>query len=141
MGLAAARTFAEAGAAVVLADRNEKSVGVAAEELGGLVSIAGRTEYHASKHGVLRLTKSTALEYASRGITINAVCPGIIETPIVADLLVTQAEAMNELMKDVPIGRLGLAEEVPAAALWVCGPGASSVMCQALAVDGGYTVR
>ncbi len=109
--------------------------------LGGLVGIAGRAAYHATKHGVLGLTKSASLEYASRGIRINAVCPGIIDTPMVAGMLATQAEAMKELMKDVPIGRLGRAEEVAAAVLWLCSRSASFVIGQALAVDGGYTVR
>jgi NAD(P)-dependent dehydrogenase (short-subunit alcohol dehydrogenase family) len=109
--------------------------------LGGLVGIAGRGVYHASKHGVLGLTKSAALEYASRGIRINAVCPGIIDTPMVAGMLASQAEAMKELMKDVPIGRLGRPEEIAAAVLWLCSPGASFVIGHALAVDGGYTVR
>jgi NAD(P)-dependent dehydrogenase (short-subunit alcohol dehydrogenase family) len=109
--------------------------------IGGLVGIAERGAYHAGKHGVLGLTKSAALEYASRGIRINAVCPGIIETPMVAGMLATQAEAMKELMKDVPIGRLGQAEEVAAAVLWLCSSGASFVIGRALAVDGGYTVR
>lgn len=109
--------------------------------IGGLVGIAGRGAYHASKHGMLGLTKSAALEYASRGIRINAVCPGIIETPMVAGMLVSQAEAMKELMKDVPIGRLGRAEEVAAAVLWLCSPAASFVIGHALVVDGGYTVR
>ena len=93
--------------------------------LGGLVGIAGRGVYHASKHGVLGLTKSAALEYASRGIRINAVCPGIIDTPMVAGMLASQAEAMKELMKDVPMGRLGRPEEIAAAVLWLCSPGAS----------------
>jgi NAD(P)-dependent dehydrogenase (short-subunit alcohol dehydrogenase family) len=109
--------------------------------LGGLVGIAGRGVYHASKHGVLGLTKSAALEYASMGIRINAVCPGIIDTPMVAGMLATQAGAMQELMKDVPIGRLGRPEEIAAAVLWLCSPGASFVIGHALAVDGGYTVR
>src|SRR5881296_4177473 len=90
--------------------------------IGGLVGIAGRGVYHASKHGVLGLTKSAALEYASRGIRINAVCPGIIDTPMVAGMLATQAEAMKEMMRDVPIGRLGRADEIAAAVLWLCSP-------------------
>src|SRR3989449_5872291 len=109
--------------------------------LGGLVGIAGRGAYHASKHGVLGLTKSAALEYASRGIRINAVCPGIIETPMVAGMLASEADAMQELMTDVPIGRLGRPEEIAAAVLWLCSPGASFVIGHALVVDGGYTGR
>jgi len=109
--------------------------------LGGLVGAPGRGTYHAAKHGVLGLTKSAALEYASRGIRINAVCPGIIDTPMVAGMLATQAEAMKELMKDVPIGRLGGAEEIGDAVLWLCSPAASFVIGHALAVDGGYTVH
>jgi NAD(P)-dependent dehydrogenase (short-subunit alcohol dehydrogenase family) len=107
--------------------------------LGGLVGVAGRAAYHAAKHGVLGLTKSAALEYAARGIRINAVCPGIINTPMVASMLVGEEQVMKEMMKDVPIGRLGRAEEIAAAVLWLCGPGASFVVGHALAVDGGYT--
>src|SRR2546425_9281318 len=87
--------------------------------LGGLVGVAGRATYHAGKHGVLGLTKSAALEYADRGIRINAICPGIINTPMVAGMLVGEEEVMKEMMKDVPIGRLGRAEEIAAAVLWL----------------------
>jgi NAD(P)-dependent dehydrogenase (short-subunit alcohol dehydrogenase family) len=109
--------------------------------LGGLVGIAERGVYHASKHGVVGLTKSAGLEYASRGIRINAVCPGIIETPMVTGMLETQPEAMKELMKEVPIGRLGRPEEIANAVLWLCSPASSFVIGHALPVDGGYTVR
>jgi NAD(P)-dependent dehydrogenase (short-subunit alcohol dehydrogenase family) len=109
--------------------------------LGGLVGVAGRATYHAAKHGVLGLTKSAALEYAARGIRINAVCPGIIETPMVSGMLEKEPEAMDLLMKDQPIGRLGRAEEVSAAVLWLSSPAASFVIGHGLVVDGGYTIR
>jgi NAD(P)-dependent dehydrogenase (short-subunit alcohol dehydrogenase family) len=109
--------------------------------LGGLVGLPSRAAYHASKHGVIGLTRSAALEYAPRGIRINAVCPGTIDTPMVADMLVKQPDAMNEILRDQPIGRLGRSEEIAAAVLWLCGPGASFVIGHALAVDGGYTAH
>jgi NAD(P)-dependent dehydrogenase (short-subunit alcohol dehydrogenase family) len=109
--------------------------------LGGLVGLPSRAAYHATKHGVIGLTRSAALEYAPRGIRINAVCPGIIDTPMVADMLVNQSEAMKEMMKEQPIGRLGRPEEIAAAVLWLCGPGSTFVIGHALAVDGGYTAR
>ena len=109
--------------------------------IGGLIGIAGRAAYHASKHGVIGLTKSAALEYASRGIRINAVCPGTIDTPMVADMLAKEPDAMKDIFKDLPIGRLGRPEEIAAAVLWLCSPGASFVIGHALVVDGGYTVR
>ena len=105
------------------------------------MGVAGRATYHAAKHGVLGLTKSAALEYASRGICINAVCPGIIETPMVAGILVSEPGAMDEMVKEVPIRRLGRPEEIAAAVLWLCSPGASFVIGHALVVDGGNTVR
>jgi NAD(P)-dependent dehydrogenase (short-subunit alcohol dehydrogenase family) len=109
--------------------------------LGGLVGIAERGIYHASKHGVVGLTKSAGLEYAAKGIRINAVCPGIIETPMVSGMLDSQPEAMAALMKEVPMERLGRAEEIADAVLWLCSPSSSFVIGHALPVDGGYTVR
>jgi NAD(P)-dependent dehydrogenase (short-subunit alcohol dehydrogenase family) len=109
--------------------------------LGGLVGIAERGIYHASKHGVVGLTKSAGLEYAPKGIRINAVCPGIIATPMVTVMLETQPEAMDVMMKDVPIGRLGRAEEIADAVLWLSSPTSTFVIGHALPVDGGYTVR
>jgi NAD(P)-dependent dehydrogenase (short-subunit alcohol dehydrogenase family) len=109
--------------------------------LGGLVGVAGRSIYHAGKHGLLGLTKSAALDYAAKGIRINAVCPGIVDTPMVAGMLTSQAEEMKEMMRDVPINRLGRAEEIADVVVWLCGPGSTFVIGHALAVDGGYTVR
>ena len=109
--------------------------------LGGLVGLPSRAAYHASKHGVIGLTRSAAMEYAPRGVRINAVCPGTIATPMVTDMLKTQADAIKEIMREQPIGRLGQSEEIAAAVLWLCSPGASFVLGVALPVDGGFTAH
>jgi NAD(P)-dependent dehydrogenase (short-subunit alcohol dehydrogenase family) len=109
--------------------------------LGGLVGLPTRASYHASKHGVIGLTKSAALEYAPRGVRINAVCPGTIDTPMVSTMLETQAGALQEIMNEQPIARLGRADEIAAAVLWLCSPGASFVLGVALPVDGGFTAH
>lgn len=110
--------------------------------IGGVVGGAGRGTYHAAKHGVLGLTKSAALEYAAQGIRINAVCPGLIQTPMSDQMVAAgQAEALEAMMKDVPIGRVGRPEEIADAVLWLCSSAASLVVGHALVVDGGYTIR
>ena len=100
-----------------------------------------RAAYHGTKRAVLGMTKSAGVEYAPRGIRINAVCPGTIDTPMVADMLEGQADAMAEIMKQQSIGRLGRAEEVAAAVLWLCSPAASFVIGVGLPVDGGFTAH
>lgn len=109
--------------------------------LGGLVGVPGRAAYHASKHGILGLTKSAALEYAAKGIRINAICPGIITTPMVQTMLDEEPAAMDELIKVVPAKRLGTAEEIASVVLFLSSSAASYITGQAIAVDGGYTVQ
>lgn len=109
--------------------------------LGGFVGVPGRAAYHAAKHGIHGITKSAGLEYAARGIRVNAVAPGIMDTPMVASMKQAEAGVIEEMMRDVPIKRLGQAEEVAAAVLWLASPAASFVVGHILAVDGGYVAR
>lgn len=106
--------------------------------LGGLVGLAGRAAYHASKHGVIGLTKSAALDVAAHGIRVNAICPGCVDTPMGDEI---DPEAMKIFLKDQPIGRMGKPEEVAAAVLWLCSPGASFIVGVALPVDGGFVAH
>ena len=111
--------------------------------LGGLIGGAQRGTYHAAKHGVIGLTKSAALEYATRGIRINDVCPGMIQTPM-SDKMVAegQGEALKEMLeKFVPMKRLGRAEEIADGVLWLCSSAASYVTGQSISIDGGFVMR
>jgi NAD(P)-dependent dehydrogenase (short-subunit alcohol dehydrogenase family) len=107
--------------------------------IGGLFSAPSRAIYAATKFGVIGLTKSAAREYAAKGIRVNAVCPGSIETPMVADMLAKGWITMEDMVGSQPIGRLGRPEEIASAVLWLCSPGASFVVGHALVVDGGVT--
>lgn len=110
--------------------------------LGGLVGGAERGIYHASKHGVLGFTKSAALEYAPRGIRVNAVCPGLIWTPMVDQMVAGgQGEAMKAMEKSIPMQRAGRPEEIADAVLWLCSEAASYVTGQSISVDGGYIMH
>jgi NAD(P)-dependent dehydrogenase (short-subunit alcohol dehydrogenase family) len=104
----------------------------------GLVAIANQSAYIAAKHGVLGLTKAAALEYATAGVRVNALCPGIIHTPM-ADRGIAGNPAVADALATVqPIGRMGKAEEVAAAALFLLSDAASFITGESLAVDGGY---
>ncbi len=103
--------------------------------LGGLVGLPGRAAYHAAKQGVIGLTRSAALEYAPRGIRINAICPGTIETPMVTQMIAAGDLDPDEAAASQPIGRLGTAEAMAAAVLWLCSPGASFVERDRLGAD------
>lgn len=106
--------------------------------LGGLVGLPGRAAYHATKHGVIGLTKSAALDVAAQGIRVNAICPGCIETPMGDGI---DPEAMREFLKQQPIGRMGRPQEIAAAVLWLCSPASSLVLGVALPVDGGFVAH
>ena len=108
--------------------------------LGGLVGNAGRAAYHAAKHGVLGLTKSAAIEYASRGIRINAICPGTIETPMVRQMVNSSDLSREVCARLAPIGRLGTEKEIADVVLWLCSSMSTYVIGQSIAVDGGYTI-
>jgi len=106
--------------------------------LGGLVGLPGRAAYHASKHGVIGLTKCAAMDNATHGIRVNAICPGCIDTPMGDNI---DPSAMKEFLKEQPIGRMGLPEEIASAVLWLCSPGASFILGVALPVDGGFVTH
>lgn len=110
--------------------------------IGGLVGGAERGTYHAAKHGVLGLTKSAALEYATRGIRVNAVCPGLIWTPMAQQMSDSgQKEALDAMVEGIPMRRHGQAEEIADAVLWLCSSAASYVTGQSISVDGGLVMR
>jgi NAD(P)-dependent dehydrogenase (short-subunit alcohol dehydrogenase family) len=110
--------------------------------LGGLVGGVERGIYHAAKHGVLGFTKSAALEYAARGIRINAICPGLIWTPMVDQMVAAgQGDALKAVEKNVPMGRVGRPGEIANAVLWLCSDAASYVTGQSISVDGGFVMR
>ncbi len=109
--------------------------------VAGLVGFVGSAPYVASKHGVVGLTKSAALDYATQGIRVNAVCPGVIRTPMI-DRVLEEVPAMEEALIGMePVGRLGTPEEIASAVLWLCTDGAAFVTGHALAVDGGLVAR
>lgn len=109
--------------------------------IGGIVGRPGIAAYHGTKHGVIGLTRSVALEYAPRGIRINAVCPGTIETPMVSDMLDKGMLAMDDLLSDLPMKRIGKGSEIADAVLWLCSSGSTFVTGHALLVDGGFTAQ
>jgi NAD(P)-dependent dehydrogenase (short-subunit alcohol dehydrogenase family) len=109
--------------------------------VAGLVGFPNRAHYVASKHAVVGLTKSAALEYGAQGIRINAVCPGVIRTKMV-QRVIDADPSMEELLAGMePIGRIGGPSEIADAVAWLCSSASSFVMGQAIAVDGGLTTQ
>jgi len=107
--------------------------------IAGLVGFPGLRAYVVSKHGIVGLTKTAALEYAKQGIRVNAVCPGVIKTPMV-DRTTGKDKAVEKQYEAMePVGRMGEPEEVAESIVWLCSDAASFVTGHALAVDGGWT--
>ena len=110
--------------------------------IGGILGGAQRGTYHAAKHGVIGLTKSAALEFAPQGIRINTVCPGLIHTAMADEMIAGgQKDALDDMLKAVPVGRLGRPEEIANAVLWLCSDASSLVVGHTLVIDGGYSIQ
>ena len=109
--------------------------------VAGLVGIRNSSAYVASKHGVAGLTKTAALEYATEGIRINAVCPGYIDTPLLAPAFARDPEREPMVAARHAMGRLGTPEEVAEAVVWLCSDAASFVTGHTMTIDGGYVAQ
>jgi NAD(P)-dependent dehydrogenase (short-subunit alcohol dehydrogenase family) len=107
----------------------------------GLVGFAGLPAYVASKHGVVGLTRASALEYAAQGIRINCICPGSTRTPMLEGFMGGDEKIEKMMRNAVPMRRLGRPEEIAAGIVWLCSDAASFVVGHALAVDGGSVIQ
>jgi NAD(P)-dependent dehydrogenase (short-subunit alcohol dehydrogenase family) len=109
--------------------------------IAGLIGFPGIPAYVASKHGVIGLTKTAALEYAKNNIRVNAVCPGVIATPMIDRFVHGEAQMLNQLVGGEPVGRLGQPEEIAAGVLWLCSSKSSFVTGHPLVLDGGWVAQ
>jgi len=104
--------------------------------IAGLVGLPGSNAYVAAKHGVIGLTRAAAIDHAATGVRVNAVCPGYIETPMVAEAM---ARRGDQILATVPMRRLGIADDIAEAVVWLCSDRSGFVTGTTLTVDGGYT--
>ncbi len=107
----------------------------------GLLGVPHMPAYAASKHGVIGLTKTAALEYAKAGVRVNAVCPGIIQTPMVERLTGERPGMFEKIATAEPVGRVGQPEEIAESVVWLCSDAASFVTGHAMSVDGGVVAQ
>lgn len=119
----------------------KKGVIINCASIAGLVGYQGLPAYVASKHAVIGLTKTAALEFARSGIRINAVCPGAIKTPMIDRITGNKKEVEEQFAAMEPIGRLGQPEEVAHAVRWLCSDEASFVTGHSMVVDGGWVAQ
>jgi len=118
-----------------------KGVIINCASVAGLIGFGGLPAYVASKHGIIGLTKTTALEYAKQELRVNAVCPGVIQTPMIDRITGKIKETIEEFKGLEPIGRFGLPEEIANAVIWLCSDEASFVTGIAMPVDGGFVAQ
>ncbi len=118
-----------------------KGVIVNCSSVAGMIGFRGLPAYVASKHGLIGLTKTAALENAKLGIRVNAVCPGAIQTPMIERLTGNKKEVIEEFTDLEPMGRFGLPEEIANAVIWLCSDEASFVTGIAMPVDGGFVTQ
>ncbi len=107
----------------------------------GLLGFRGAAAYVASKHGVVGLTKTAALEYAKSGVRVNAVCPGAIDTPMMGRLTGHRTDRFEKMASFEPVGRMGSPAEIAEAVVWLCSDAASFVTGHAMSVDGGIVAQ
>lgn len=108
---------------------------------GGVTGFPGQAAYIACKHAVIGLTKTAAIDYAKNKIRVNAVCPGVILTPMAEELIKKNKDIEIEFLKEIPMGRLGTPDEIASAVLWLASSGSSFMTGHALIVDGGFTIK
>lgn len=109
--------------------------------IAGVVGFGELMPYVASKHGVVGMTKTAAIEYSGEGVRVNAICPGVIDTPMVERTKAESPETIEGVEAATPIGRIGRPEEIGDAAVWLCSDDASFVTGESLVVDGGYVIQ
>ena len=128
--LESARRFMEAGGGKI----------ISIASIAGLVGVRNDSAYVSAKHGVIGFTKAASLEWAKKGVTINAIAPGLIRTDMTKDLW-TQEKGMQWALDRTPLGRIGEADDIVAATIFLAGPGADWMTGQVITVDGGWTVQ
>jgi len=109
--------------------------------IAGLVGFRGSPAYVASKHGIVGLTKTAALEYAGDGIRVNAVCPGVIQTPMIDRAAAANPSMVQEIAAAIPVGRVGVPDEIASAVVWLLSDGSSFTTGQTITVDGGWVAQ
>lgn len=107
----------------------------------GVIGIKGSPAYTAAKHGVIGLTRAAALDYAAQNIRVNVVCPGYIDTPMMARFTGDTTEGRARVIAEEPIGRMGRPEEIANAVIWLCSDAAGFVVGSAIVIDGGQTIQ